>query len=260
METDGHDVAKPTRSEGDRYDPLHWPALGQGTPDYSIPGDVILMEVGSDGVERIRLRTRRPRVEWVPRKLSDQDRGDGRAPVTIQYRGRFYEVVDRQDSGRVTEYSLAPWPEGEVLRRVVTLSRQAVLEEIRTQDELRKYRLWERWLRILYPLIGLLPGEAQSTIAGRLPIDLYRCMTWSCLAEVALGVYLLFLGGLLGTLQGLTGNDGSFLPRTILLIPAEVWVGVSPYFVVEGLLRWRHTHRGGLFGFLPFEVLWRLFP
>jgi hypothetical protein len=142
----------------------------------------------------------------------------------------------------------------------VTLSRQSVLDEMRTQDELRKDRLWERRLRILYPLIGLLPAEAQSTLAERFPVDLYRCMTWSCLAEVLLGGYLLFFGGLLGTLQSLTGNEGSFLPQTILLIPAKVWVGVSPYFVVEGFIRWRHAHRGGLLGFLPFEVVWKVFP
>lgn len=146
------------------------------------------------------------------------------------------------------------------MRRVIPYSRQAVLEEIRAQNKLQRYRVWERRLQVFYPVIGLLPAEAQSAIADRLPIDLYRCMTWSCLAEVLGGAYLLFFGGVIATLQGFTGDAGAVLPPTLLFVPTGVWVAASPYFLIEGLIRWRFARRRGLVGLGPGELLWRVLP
>lgn len=94
--------------DGDRYDPLDAPTTGQAPPDYSIPGDVIWPERGPDGAECLRVRTHRNRQDWVPPSSDGHGPFEGRAPATIEYRGRFYEVLLTKECGSVFEYLLAP--------------------------------------------------------------------------------------------------------------------------------------------------------
>jgi hypothetical protein len=105
-----------------------------------------------------------------------------------------------------------------------------------------------------------LPGQAQAALAERYPVDIYRCTIWSCWGEVALGVYLIFFGGVLTILQDITGGGDPLLPATLLFVPSRLWVALSPYLILEGLARWRYALRGRLYGSLPLELLWRLLP
>jgi hypothetical protein len=95
-----------------------------------------------------------------------------------------YEVVSETETNEGVVYGLRAWPEGEVARarmvygpRLVHAAR-AERDRAAAQARARPYRL------LLYPLVGLLPEEAQERWADRLGLYAVKATLVSGAAEV----------------------------------------------------------------------------
>ena len=253
-----------TESSADLYDPLEPGRTADGLSqpvevDYSIPGDIVMIYPETSR-PRIVVRTPSQRMDWVVALDSPQAENLGSAPSTIQYRGEFYEIAGFHPHGSAWEYHLNPWPPSEPNRRTIAYSREAELT--RRQDEFAFQRLQKRARRIvvLLPFIGLLPREVQLELAERLPIDVYRATFWSCIGEIVFGTYIIFMGGIVSALLSLSEQRDVSLFPNLLGIPVSVWLTISPFIIVEALLRWQRLSRyGHISGNLLLELLWKIF-
>jgi hypothetical protein len=246
----------------DLYDPLEQQVRELLDPvemDYSVPGDlVMILPAGSEPA--IVVRTPRLREDWVPWPDALNIETPAGTPTTIQYRGQFFGISAVRRRGSAVEYHLDPWPEGELHRRIIPYSRDAVLDGHAREAGFRASIRTARKLRVLYPLLGLLPSELQMAVARRYPVDLIAAVKWSCVAEMLFGIYYLFGGGVLGALGSLVGDhDVSYVPRTLLGFPPAFWVAMAPLFLADAIVRWRALARQGrVFGNLLIEALAKL--
>ncbi|HEY6553587.1 MAG TPA: hypothetical protein VI669_09535, partial [Vicinamibacteria bacterium] len=97
-----------------------------------------------------------------------------------------FEVIRETTTAEGVVYSLRPWPDGEVIRDLVTYgprlvrAAQADRERAATRVRLRPYRF------LLYPLVGLLPEDEQERLAHRLGLYTVTATLASGLVELAL--------------------------------------------------------------------------
>jgi hypothetical protein len=182
--------------------------VGEGEEARLTPGAAAAAEVWSEGFLPLRVRSEgsyrvRPAFPGTAVVLGEST----------------YEVLtetELPEDGLVV-YRMRPWPEGEVIRdRVVygpVFVRAAAAERVRTRVRARA----RPWRLLLYPVVGLLPEEAQERACDRLGLYAVTATLVSGLVE-SLGVVLLLL------LAARTSEKGSAimlvasLPGLILLV------------------------------------------
>jgi hypothetical protein len=249
----------------DRYDPLAeaQPAISCPTPDrdHSIPGDLVLIYPEGSS-PRLVVRTPVVRDEWgVPEEADEPFARPTAPPVAIQYRGEFYRVSSLGSHGSAVEYRLDPWPDGEILRRTVSYSRNSEIRRRSSQHEFAHALRIARLLVPLYPVIGLLPAELQLSLAARWPIAVDRATLAGAVVETLAGGYLLFFGTVVAAIGGMVGTEDAGLPARILGLPSTVWLALAPVLLASGVWRWwRHHSAGHISGMLVLEALMRLLP
>ena len=248
----------------DLYDPLEQRAQDLPHPtelDYSIPGDLVMI-LPAGAYPAVLVRTPALREDWIPWPDPLNIETPSGVPTTLQYRGKFYGISKVRSRGTAVEYHLVPWPEGEIHRRVITYSRGAVLEQRSRDSAFRACLRTAKRLRLLYPLLGLLPSEIQLAIARRYPVNLAAAVRWSCAAETALSVYDLFAGAVLGALGSLVGSQNTpYVPQTLLGLPSMFWIAAAPLLIADACARWRMlSSQGRVLGNLLLEGVARLAP
>lgn len=247
----------------DAYDPLRNvpdEAPSFVSVDYGIPGHLVL-EHQPGTVPALLVRTTVPHPDWLPFRDALSDASPAGVPATIDYAGQFYEILSIAQLGSFTEYRLGPWPDGELHRKVFVLSKAAEVGRREHELVFKRSMNVARFVCPLYPIIGLLPMDVQFALAERVPINLKTAIGWSTLLEVMAGVYLFFIGGVVGVIGGLmAGGPVSYLPGFLEQVPTTVWLVVGPLVLLDALLRWRSLRQGQPRGILPLELLWRLFP
>lgn len=243
-------------------------SLNDGTPDepkpvevdYSIPGDLVLF-FGEECESRVVIRTTKEKEEWISAMNSDpwQDLPK-RAPTAVDFRGSLYQISRISKHGSAIEYHLVPWPEYEILRRTVVYSREAVLRDIADQARAKRAHMIASIIKPLFPLIGLLPSDAQYAIAEHIPINVHATIGWSIVAEAFGSIAFMYICIVLNTVGSIVqGQSVSYLPDKILGIDQNVWLALCPFLLLDAVVRWRKlATRGEALGVLAFEGAFRL--
>ncbi|MBX7245042.1 MAG: hypothetical protein K1X53_06065 [Candidatus Sumerlaeaceae bacterium] len=243
----------------DLYDPL-----GCADPpdelDYSIPGDIVQIFKGEEGIERAVIRTRNPRPDWVCANPDPMAPDAGRVATTIDYRGQFFQISDVQNQGVTTEYILEPWPEGEIHRRVETYSRGAELYRRSYEVGFSQALVKARFLTVFYPIIGMLPRGVLAALVQRIPINIDTAVFWNCILEASVGIFFLFVGRFVRGIANLAGSEGP-LGNNVLGVSLWLWVTIAPLLLIDALIRYRMLRRTGqIYGNLLLELIWRFTP
>jgi hypothetical protein len=245
----------------DLYDPIEQqPRLPDPEDmDTSVPGDAVLLYAEGARPEVV-IRTPREREDWIAIPPPESWANPKGAPTTIDYRGKFYEIIDIERHGSFYEYWLMPWPEGTPLNHVINYGPES--ERLRHEKaEFERKRRRQGWfVGWLSPVIGLLPGFIQVRAAYRFNLQLDVLTTSSCALEGLFAVYLLFVGVVLNFVAShVEGTPVSYLPSHILWISSSVWTSLAPFLLLESWIRWRMFQRSGrVHGTLPLELLGRL--
>lgn len=248
-------------SDRDLYDPLEQaPRLPDPLQyDTSVPGDAVLIYAEGARPEVV-IRTPAERDDWIAIPPPESWANPKGAPTTIDYRGKFYEIIDIERHGSYFEYWLAPWPEGTLLNKVVNYGAEA--ERIRRGNIAfdRRRQREGRIMQLLSPVIGLLPGFVQVRAAYRFNLPLDVLAISSCALEALFAVYLIFVGVVLNFVAShVEGHHVSYLPSRILWISSDIWTSLAPFILIESWVRWRLFMKSGrVRGTLPLELLGRL--
>ncbi|MEI7632796.1 MAG: hypothetical protein WCK47_00775 [bacterium] len=254
--TENADRYDPLRDSTDRFEPL------PDHIDYSIPGDLVMIYPG-DTRPKIVVRTRREKADWIPVPEHPSENTVGRMPTAIEYGGHFWEIIRIQPHGSSIEYHLAPWREGEIHRRVISYSRKAEMSRQLNQADYARFVSRVRRLRLLYPLIGLLPNGAQVALAERWGIDPGAATLWSCAFEALVAVYFIFFGFVVAAIGAFVTPDSAahYVPERLLGLPGFFWTAIAPLLLLEAIVRWRLlATRGRFHGNCLLEFIWKILP
>jgi hypothetical protein len=148
--------------------------------------------------------------------------------TAISWQGRLYEVFGGGQVETGWVWHLVPWDEGQVARVVMYFGKDRVAElaAVAADDERRSQRY--RQLRLLLPLVGLLPNQLQGRLEREYGFPAERATVVSALLEIA--------GGFAGVLQALAlmrgGAEAWFLPPPLRWLAA-----VGPVIAIEGMIR-----------------------
>jgi hypothetical protein len=212
---------------------------------------------------RIDVHTQDLKRHWVPQtdavvaeEVHSQFRG--LAPTTIQFRNSVYEItVVRKITGGWL-YQLAPWPEGQMLRKVYDYSdlsetiRNTYDRELTSAQEMRNVLMFFRLF------VGQLPRGVLEVISARVPLHPAATVKTGAWLAVGFAVFLLVAREIESFYANIdVGSDMQAMP--------EYWFGpwvtvVSTIFLCDGLLRLALLKSPlGPRGNLLLECLWWFF-
>lgn len=259
----------------DPYDPLlEHLADKPDAMDYSIPGDLILLFGPPEAKQpplqgeptaehpspwrKIIVLTPRHRRDWYDgEELNDYLLPEG-ATACVRFRGADYDVTQVAPRGSAVAYELRPADPSRLARRLVEYSRSAELHRRASGRAFRRAMFFARFLWPLYPLLGALPIEWQTSLGTRVPIDVQRMVDVNLVSQATVGIGLLFWQTVLFPLGAFISSaaQGSAPPEAT---HPYLWVVLGSVLLIDALIRWRLASRTRrLTGFIPVELLWRV--
>lgn len=218
--------------------------------DNSVPGIRITIS-GDPESPSVTVHTPEAMTDWSPYVIDVTREESRRTPTTIKYRGVFYAISEIEHEGPEWRYSLIPWPEPELVRRTVTLSRE-VWEQARREEEERKaQQRRDHIARGLGPLIAFLPARWQEEISDRYDYD---APGWTRVNAAIVGLAALSATAVFDVVMPIAagyGFGGGYGGPLITL--------AAPYFAIDSFIRYAHARAGDKpLGILVLEVLDRL--
>ncbi len=212
--------------------------------DRSVP-EMRIELFGEGSAVRARVWTSRERPEWTL-FTTDPTRDESRqVAMTLEHRGVLYAIADRGVMGRQWRYDLIAWPEGEMVRRKVTLSREyfeaLAAEQRREEKERRRNRRVCAWSFF----IALLPARVQEYFGSEYGYDGVR---WVKISSAVIGLVSAMIA------FGLNVRMGGSPPLSVILACIAMFYLVFDSFCrYVGTLDGQHT-----FGPLVLEALFAL--
>ena len=240
--------------------------------DYSIPGDVVLLFGPPDAQpagtiddqatppprpwRRVIVLTPHLRREWYDgEELNDYLSPEG-ATASIRFRGADYDVTQVAPRGSAVAYELRPADPSLFTKRLIEYSRSAELRRRASGRAFRRSLVIARFLWPLYPVLGGLPIEWQTSLGVRVPVDIQRMVNVNLATEAAFGIAMLFWQFVLMPLSAFIESAGQ---SATVSDSSETLTILGVVLLGDAFLRWRAVSRKlRLMGFLPFEMVWRL--
>jgi hypothetical protein len=219
--------------------------------DYPIPG-VLVQVFDETSPVRLRVRSATELVAWTPFVTDPTHDLSRQVATTIKYQDVLYAIAKREQTPSGWQYDLIPWPNGEMARRTIALSREFWLQleaEKRIEQEERRR---DRIARGLGFLIAFLPASIQERISEEYDYD---APGWTKINSAVIGAIAAFSTLLNNVIMPIVAGFGyAAAPATGLTF----WL--FPYLLLDSFLRFGTAIAGDRpLGLLPVEILYWTF-
>jgi hypothetical protein len=220
--------------------------------DSPIPG--VLVNVFDEAAPiRLRVRSVTELAGWLPLPTESLPNAKQPIPTTIEYRGVLYGIIRREQGPFGWQYDLVDWPQAEMVRRKITLSRET-WQEAEEEKKIERRQQHLDWLvRPFVLVIPFLPAPIQERISETCDYDppgwtKINSLVVGALSAVAAIIYQVYMPSAMeyGPTFGLpAGRIG--------------WViyFAAPYLMLDSFLRFgTAVAGGGALGLLPLEIVY----
>lgn len=219
--------------------------------DYAIPGFRI-QSYDFAAQWLLVIRVAEKQAGWVVHSEDIYSLESTQMATTIRYREELFRIDEAEETPSGWVYRLTLWPPNEVIARVVELTPEAIAQERKERENLRRDARLSTPSFFYEFVFGFLPARVQNQMAERIFFSPADASRKSGLVQFFVFFMLaaFSLIGAVAAMYAFSESAGDFLANSFIFF----------VLAVEGGVRWGHAASADRpLGFTPLELLDRLF-